>query len=88
MYAGVEGIGQVEDIFGGGLSWSFQVEEVTEDIFQKSQVAEVQEAGEDLAADEASRADWDHIVMDFSWSQWRKSFCPGSNLQVKLDCLN
>lgn len=44
------------------------MEEVTEDIFQKSQVAEVQEAGEDLAADEASRGDWDHIVMDFSWS--------------------
>lgn len=44
------------------------MEEVTEDIFQKSQVAEVQEAGGDLAGDEASSAYWDHIVMDFSWS--------------------
>lgn len=55
VYAGVEGIDQVEDISGGGLNLSFQVEEVTEDIFQKSQVAEVQEAEEDLAGDEASR---------------------------------
>lgn len=54
------------------VSQDFQVWEVTEDIFQESQVADMQEAGEDLVSwntqetkvgDEASEVDWDHIVM-------------------------
>lgn len=46
------------------------MQEVPEDIFQKSQVAEVQEAGEGLVGAEASKADWGHTVMGFSCSPW------------------
>lgn len=73
------GIDQMEDICGGGPNRGVQVSDATEDAFQESHVAEMQEAWEDLVGDEARKIDCDHIVMDFSYSQstvlewWRKS---------------